>query len=65
MDRKVPKLLINKQNKMTELLGLVMIYSWIHGAIIAGKKIQGATQYENVVLIFGLIFFAVFVLDSI
>jgi len=25
------------------ILGLVMIYSWVHGAIIVGKKIKGAT----------------------
>lgn len=37
------------------ILGLVMIYSFIHGAVIVGKKITGTTKYENVVLIVGLV----------
>jgi len=47
------------------ILGLVMIYSWIHSSIIVGKKITGTTQYENVVLIVGLVAFVVFVLGVI
>jgi len=47
------------------ILGLAMIYSWIHGAIIVGKKIGKTTQYERVVLIFGLVAMVLFVLGSI
>lgn len=47
------------------ILGLAMIYSWIHGAIIVGKKIKGTTQYENVVLIFGAIGFLLYVIGTI
>jgi hypothetical protein len=47
------------------ILGLAMIYSWVHGAIIVGKKIQSTTQYENTVLIFGLITFALYVIGTI
>lgn len=46
------------------ILGLAMIYSWIHGAIIIGKKIKDTTQYENVVLIFGVIAFALYVIGT-
>ena len=44
------------------ILGLVMIYSWVHGAIIVGKKITGTTQYENIVLIVGVVAFALFLI---
>ena len=37
------------------ILGLVMIYSFIHGSIIVGKKITGTTKYENVVLIVAVV----------
>ena len=47
------------------ILGLVMIYSWIHGAIIVGKKITGTTKYENILLIVGISSFALFVVGSI
>jgi hypothetical protein len=47
------------------ILGLVMIYSWVHGAIIVGKKIKGTTQYENGVLIAGAISFTLFVIGSL
>jgi len=50
---------------METILGLVMIYSWVHGAIIVGKKITGATQYENVVLIVGIVGFVAFVIGSL
>jgi len=36
---------------MDVLLGIVMLYSWIHGSIIVAKKVRETTQYENVVLI--------------
>jgi hypothetical protein len=47
----------------TVVLGLAAIYSWVHGAIIVGKKITGTTTYENAVLIFGLVMFTIIILD--
>lgn len=47
------------------LIGTVMVYTWVHGSIIIGKKISGTTKYENVVLIVGLVGFALFVLGSL
>lgn len=42
-----------------------MIYVWVHGAIIVGKKVQGITQYENVVLIVGAVAFVIFIYGAI
>lgn len=50
---------------MELLLGLAMFYSWIHGAIIVGKKIKNLTQYEKVVLVFAVSAFALFVIGTI
>lgn len=46
------------------ILGLAIIYSWIHGAIIVGKKIKDTTQYENVVLVFGAVAFLLYVVGT-
>lgn len=50
---------------METILGIFMFYSWIHGALIIFKKIKDTTQYENAVLIAGLVAFGLFVLGSI
>ena len=47
------------------ILGIVMFYSWAHGAIIVGKKVSNTTQYENVVLIFGFVTFIMYVIGSL
>jgi len=41
------------------ILGLAMMYSWVHGIIIISKKISGTTSYEKVVLWFGVVVFAI------
>ncbi len=50
---------------METILGLAMIYAWIHGAVIVGRKIKGITTYEKVVLIFGAIVFVLYVLGTL
>ncbi len=50
---------------MELLLGLAMFYSWIHGAIIIGKKTENLTQYERVVLIFGLAVFVLYLIGTL
>lgn len=49
---------------MTALIGLAMIYAWVHGAIIVGNRVQNTSQYENVVLIFGGITLALYVFGT-
>lgn len=41
-----------------------MIYAWVHGAIIIAKKIKETTQYENIVLIVGLIAFVLYIMGT-
>lgn len=50
---------------METILGLAMIYAWIHGTVIVFKKIKNLTQYEKVVLWFGFISFILFVIGSL
>jgi hypothetical protein len=47
------------------ILGLVMIYSWIHGVIIVCKHIKGTTQYENAVMIVAVVGFALLVIGTL
>lgn len=34
---------------MTELIGLVLLYAYVHATIICFKKLHGLTQYEKTV----------------
>ena len=54
-NRKFNKI-INKN--MLAIIGLIMIYSWIHAVVINFKKLQGLTDYEKVVLWVALVGFA-------
>lgn len=47
------------------LIGLAVIYFWIHGAIIVVKKVQDTTQYENVILIGAAVSFLIFVISML
>jgi len=42
---------------MTGILGLIMLYAWVHATIIIFKKVERTTKYEKVVLWVGLIAF--------
>lgn len=50
---------------MTAIIGLGMIYSWIHGSIIVGKKVKDLTQYEKVLLIVAVVSMAFYVVGTI
>ena len=50
---------------LTAILGLAMIYSWIHGVIILFKKTKDLTQYENVVLIVGLVAIGLYIAGTL
>ncbi len=47
------------------VLGIAMFYSWIHGAIIVGKKISNTTQYEDVVLVTGLVMLVLYIVGTL
>lgn len=47
------------------ILGLVMIYAWVHSLIIFGTKVAGLTQYEKVVLIVAGVMSVLFIVGSL
>lgn len=49
---------------METILGLAMLYAWIHGVIIVAKKTTGTTTYENSVLIAALVAFILYLAGS-
>lgn len=50
---------------METLIGLIMIYAWIHSTVVIFKKIKGLTEYEGVLLWVGFVAFLLFVLGTI
>lgn len=48
-----------------EILGLAMIYSWVHSAIVTIKKARELTQYEKWMMIFALITLTLYVVGTI
>lgn len=49
----------------TAIVGLVMIYAWVHSIVIIAKKIQDITSYETVVLIAGATGVGLYILGTI
>lgn len=47
------------------ILGLVMVYSWVHALIILFKKLNKTTTYEQVVVITAIIGVALYVIGTI
>lgn len=47
------------------LLGLGMMYAWVHSLVIVVKKIQETTPYEAGVLIAGATGFILYVIGTI
>jgi hypothetical protein len=43
---------------MLAILGIAMLYSWIHGGVIVYNKIGKTTGYEQAVLIFAAVAWA-------
>ena len=50
---------------METILGLIMIYAWIHGTVIIFQKIKETTTYEKVVLWAGFIAFALYLIGTL
>jgi Mn2+/Fe2+ NRAMP family transporter len=49
---------------MDTLLGIVVIYSWVHSLLILLRKEPvKKTQYETIVLIFGVVFIVLFLVE--
>lgn len=48
-----------------ELLGFIMLYAWIHATAIIAKKVQDTTSYEDVVLLFAVAAFVLYVIGTI
>ena len=49
---------------MIEILGIVMIYSWVHALVIIFNKLKGLTQYETIVSIVALTAFILLVVGT-
>lgn len=49
---------------METIIGLIMFYAWVHGAIIVGKKVENTTQYENVVMVVALVGFILYLFGT-
>jgi len=49
---------------METLLGIAMIYAWIHSVIVISKKVTDLTQYEKVLLIVSLVLSVFYVIGT-
>ena len=50
---------------MEAIIGLVLIYAWVHAMIVVTTKIQNTNTYENVVLIVAAVGFVLYVIGTI
>ena len=50
---------------MLAIIGLIMIYSWIHAVVLNFKKLRGLTSYEKVVLWVAFISMALYVVGTL
>ena len=48
---------------METLLGIVMVYAWVHSIVVIFKKVERTTKYEKAVLIAGFVGFILIVLN--
>ncbi len=49
---------------METILGIIVIYLWVHSIIIVTKKVEGQTAYQTGVLIAGATFVVLYVLGT-
>ena len=47
------------------ILGITMMYSWVHSAVIVVKKVKGISTYESAVMIFGVVGFLLYVIGTV
>ena len=53
------------EDSIYTIIGLVMMYTWVHSMVIIFPKLKEVTGYEKTVLIVALVGFVFFVLGSI
>jgi len=49
---------------MESILGLIMLYTWVHSIVIVYKKTKDLTQYETGVMILGLVSITLFIIGA-
>lgn len=49
---------------MDTLIGIIVVYLWVHSIIIVAKKVKNQTPYETGVLIGGATFVVLYVLGT-
>lgn len=50
---------------MFALLGLAMVYSWVHAIIIVANKTSDTTKYEKFILIASLVMIVFYIIGSL
>lgn len=50
---------------MEILLGLLVIYTWVHGVVVVFQKIENLNAYEKFVLSFSLGFFVLYLIGNL
>lgn len=50
---------------METILGIVMIYAWVHSTVIIARKLVGTTSYEKVVLYASLTAFVLYIIGTL
>lgn len=55
----------SNNNYMETILGLAMIYAWVHSIVIVSIKTKDTTAYEKGVLLFGVTAFALYIFGTI
>lgn len=52
-------------SSMETLLGFVALYCWVHTFVLFTKSWKERNTYEQIVSIFGIVFFVAFILGTI
>jgi hypothetical protein len=50
---------------METILGLIMLYAWVHSIVIIVKKLKEPTGYETAVLIAGAVGFVLYIIGTV
>lgn len=50
---------------MLEVLGFVMIASWVYSVVIIAKKTEGLTPFETTVLVVGIVGFTLYIIGTL
>lgn len=50
---------------MEAIIGLILIYAWVHAIVIITTKVQGTNTYEKAVLIAGAVGFVLYIIGTV